>query len=45
MTELILLLHLKGDGMVERFNRSILQMLRCYIDQEDDWHTIGIICI
>ena len=29
--------HPQGDGMVERFNCSILQMLRCYIDQEDDW--------
>ena len=29
--------HPQGDGMVERFNRSILQMLRCYVDQEDDW--------
>ena len=23
--------------MVECFNCSILQMLRCYVDQEDDW--------
>ena len=23
--------------MVESFNHSILQMLRCYVDQEDDW--------
>jgi len=29
--------HPQGDGMVKRFNRSILQMLRCYVDQEDDW--------
>ena len=23
--------------MVERFNRSLLQLLRCYVDSEDDW--------
>ena len=23
--------------MVERFNRSLLQLLRCYVDTEDDW--------
>ena len=29
--------HPQGDGMVERFNRSLLQLLRCYVDMEDDW--------
>ena len=29
--------HPQGDGMVERFNRSLLQLLRCYVDTEDDW--------
>ena len=29
--------HPQGDGMVERFNRSLLQLLRCYVDSEDDW--------
>ena len=23
--------------MVERFNRSLLQLLRCYTETEDDW--------
>ena len=27
--------HPEGDGMVERFNRSLLQMLRVYVDQAD----------
>ena len=29
--------HPQGDGMVERFNRSLLQLLRCYNETEDDW--------
>ena len=29
--------HPQGDGMVERFNRSLLQLLRCYTETEDDW--------
>ena len=30
--------HPQGDGMVERFNRSLLQLLQCYTDQNDiDW--------
>ena len=29
--------HPQGDGIVERFNRSLLQLLRCYVDTEDDW--------
>ena len=28
--------HPQGDGMVEHFNRSLLQLLRCYVDTEDD---------
>ena len=27
----------QGDGMVERFNRSLLQLLRAYVDKENDW--------
>ena len=29
--------HPQGDGMVERFNRSLLQILRTYVDKEDKW--------
>ena len=29
--------HPQGDGMVERFNCSLLQLLRCYTETEDDW--------
>ena len=29
--------HPQGDGMVERFNRSLLQMLRAYVCHEGDW--------
>ena len=29
--------HLQGDGLVERFNRSLLQLLRTYVDKEFDW--------
>lgn len=29
--------HPQGDGMVERFNRSLLQLLRTYVDKQDDW--------
>ena len=29
--------HPQGDGMVERFNRSLLQFLQAYVDRENDW--------
>lgn len=29
--------HPQGDGMVERFNRSLLQMLRAFVDKNADW--------
>ncbi len=29
--------HPQGDGMVERLNRSLLQLLRVYVDKEADW--------
>ena len=29
--------HPQCDGMVERFNRSLLQLLRCYVSTEEDW--------
>ena len=29
--------HPQGDGKVQRFNRSLLQLLRCYTETEDDW--------
>ena len=29
--------HPEGDGMVERFNRSLLQMLRVYVADQADW--------
>ena len=28
--------HLQGDGMVEWFNRSLLQLLRTYVDKQED---------
>ena len=29
--------HPQGDGMVECFNRSLLQLLRSYVEKEADW--------
>ena len=29
--------HPAGDGLVERFNRSVLQMLRAYVQRHNDW--------
>lgn len=29
--------HPQGDGMVERFNRSLLQMLRSYVNDQAEW--------
>jgi len=29
--------HSQGNGMVERFNRSLLQLLRTYVDSQSDW--------
>jgi len=29
--------HPQGDGMVEWFNWSLLQLLRLYVEQEYDW--------
>jgi len=29
--------HPQGDGMVERFNRSLLQLLRVYVDKQSEW--------
>ena len=28
--------HPQGDGLVERFNRSLLQLFRTYVDKEFD---------
>jgi len=29
--------HPAGDGLVERFNRSLLQLLRAYVQHHNDW--------
>ena len=29
--------HPAGDGLVERFNQFLLQMLRAYVQQQHDW--------
>ena len=29
--------HPQGDGMVERFNRSLLQLLRAYVECQSEW--------
>ena len=29
--------HPQGNGMFKRFNRFLLQLLRSYVDKQDDW--------
>ena len=29
--------HLMGDGLVERINRSLLTLLRSFVDKKEDW--------
>ena len=29
--------HLQGDGLVERFNRSLLQSFQAYVDKQTGW--------
>ncbi len=29
--------HPQGDGLVEHFNRSLLQLLRVYVNKQDNW--------
>ena len=29
--------HPKGDGLVERFNHTLLQLLCSYVEQESEW--------
>ena len=29
--------HPEGDGLVEQFNRTLLQLLRTYVEQESEW--------
>ena len=31
--------HPQGDGMVERFNRTLLKLLRTYVESQSDWET------
>ena len=31
--------HPQCDGMVEQFNCSLLQLLRCYVSIEEDWES------
>ena len=32
--------HPQGDGLVERFNHSLLQLLRSFVQLESDWERI-----
>ena len=36
--------HPQGDGLVERSNRILLEMLRSYVEREDDWENIFHLC-
>ena len=29
----------EGDGMVERFNRSLLKLLRAYVEKKKEWES------
>ena len=36
--------HSEGDGMIEHFNRSLLQLLRTYVDSQTDWeHYLSLV--
>ena len=30
---------LKGYGMVERFNRTLIQLLKTYMESQEEWET------
>lgn len=35
----------QGDGMVVRLYRSLLQLLRTYVEREEDWYSISSSCL